>query len=312
MKQSNERVTTKTIANIISTVVLVFSVVICVLVIISLKSSTGVANVFGYSVMSVRSNSMEPTFYKDDLIVVKCTESTHRFKKGDVVSFIAYDNSGVRFINTHRIVKVVALETRDRYTTKGDNAESEDLKQLYSSSIIGQYTGKRVAKLGKVVEFVNSPKGVLMCVVIPSAIIIILQVLSYMSSMQKRKKQLLLEAEERVRAERVQLVNEVMAAQRGVIGGGYVPMPQIDASEIDDPIKKRVIEEFLQRQAQEEAKKQAIIEEYLENQKRAAEAAKEEAEAAKIKAIIAEFLAQQKAGESPAESEPSGEEQNQG
>ena len=312
MSRPEEKTKIQTIANIISTIVLVFSILISVLVIVSMKSSSGVANLFGYSVLSVQSDSMEPTFYENDLIVVKCTEPSHRFKEGDVVSFLAYDNTGVRFINTHRIVHVVAGETRDRYTTKGDNAEQEDLKKLYSSNIIGQYTGKRVSGLGKIVDFVNSPTGVLLCVVIPSAIIIIAQALSYASSAQKRKKQLMLEAEERARNERIQLVNDVVAAQRGTVGGGYVQMPQIDASQIDDPEKKRVIEEFLQRQAQEEAKKQAIIEEYLENQKKAQEAAKEEAEAAKIKAIIAEFLAQQKAGETPAEPNSSDEEQNQG
>ena len=316
MNQQSERTTTQTIANIVSTVVLVFSVVICVLVIISMKSSTGVANIFGYSVLSVQSDSMEPLFYKHDLIVVKCTDSAHRFKKGDVVSFISYDKYGTRFTNTHRIINVDKGETRDRYTTKGDNAPAEDNGRLYSVNIIGQYTGKRVSGLGQVVDFVNSPQGIMLCVVIPSSIIVIAQALAYSSAAAKRKKQMLLEAEERARNERIQLVNEVMAAQRGAVGGGYVAspmqMPAVDTSQIDDPEKKRVIEEFLQKQAAEEAKKQAIIEEYLEQQKQAEAAAKEEAEAAKIKAIIAEFLAQQKAGEDPADQNSSGEEENKG
>ena len=316
MDQSTDKNKTQTIANIVSTIVLVISVLICVLVIVSMKSSSGVANLFGYSVLSVQSDSMDPTFYEHDLIVVKCTEPAHRFKQGDIVSFLAYDNTGVRFVNTHRIVKVDAGETRDRYTTKGDNAEAEDMKKLYSSNIIGEYTGKRVSGLGSIVDFINSPTGVLLCVVIPSAIIIIAQALSYASASQKRKRQLMLEAEERARNERIQLVNDVMAAQRGAVGGGYVQqmpqVPQLDTSQIDDPEKQRVIEEFLQRQAQEEAKKQAIIEEYLAKQKAAEEAAKEQAEAAKIKAIVSEILAQQKAGDPPADPDPSAEEQNQG
>lgn len=294
MNNPKEKNLVSTIANIISTIVLMFSIGICVLVIISMKSSSGVAQIFGYSVLSVQSDSMEPVFQKSDLIIIHRTKPTDRFKVGDIVSFVSYDSAGTRFVNTHRIVQVDKGDTRDRYTTKGDNAIAKDRKKLYSNSIIGEYTGKKVSGLGKVVDFVNSPTGVLLCVVIPSAIIIIAQVVNYATSAAKRKRQLMLEAEERARQERIQLVNDVVAAQRGAAGGTYVQTPVVDSNvQFDEPEKQRVIQEFLQKQAQEEAKKQAIIEEYLYKQKQAEQTAKEEAEAAKIKAIISEFLAQQ-------------------
>ncbi len=300
MDNPKEKTLVSTIANVISSIVLVFSIVICVLVIVSMKSSSGVAHIFGYSVLSVQSDSMEPIFQENDLIVVHVTKPSDRFQKGDIVSFVTYDASGVRFVNTHRIVQVDKGETRDRYTTKGDNAAAEDRKKIYSNNIIGEYTGKKIAGLGKVVDFISSATGILLCVVIPSAIIIIAQAVSFGTAASKRKKQMLLEAEERARQERIQLVNDVVAAHSGVAPGTtYVQTPAIDPNvQFDEPEKQRVIQEFLQKQAQEEAKKQAIIEEYLQKQKEAEQAAKEEAEAAKIKAIIAEFLAQQqKAGE---------------
>ncbi len=295
MDKPKEKNLVSTIANILSTVVLVISIAICVIVIGSLKSSSGVAHLFGYSVLSVQSDSMEPVFQKNDLIVVRVTKSTERFNEGDIVSFVTYDASGIRFLNTHRIVHVDRGETRDRYTTKGDNAPEEDKKKIYSPNIIGKYTGQKVEGLGQVVDFINSPTGILLCVVIPSAIIIIAQAISFGTAASKRKKQMLLEAEERARQERIQLVNDVMAAQRGAVpGGAYIQTPVLDPNmQLDEPEKQRVIQEFLQKQAQEEAKKQAIIEEYLQKQKEAEQAAKEEAEAAKIKAIISEFLAQQ-------------------
>lgn len=295
MDKPKEKNLVSTIANIISTIVLMFSIGICILVIISMKSSSGVAQLFGYSVLSVQSDSMEPVFQENDLIVIHRTKPTNRFAEGDIISFVTYDSSGVRFVNTHRIVHVDKGSTRDRYTTKGDNAPAEDKKKLYSTSIIGEYTGKKVAGLGKAVDFVNSATGVLLCVVIPSAIIIIAQVVNYVTAASKRRRQMMLEAEERARQERIQLVNDVVAAQRGTVPGGtYIQTPVLDPNvQFDEPEKQRVIQEFLQKQAQEEAKKQAIIEEYLQKQKEAEQAAKEEADAAKIKAIIAEFLAQQ-------------------
>lgn len=194
MKNQNEKNLVSTIANIISSIVLVFAILICFLVIVSMKSSSGVANIFGYAVLSVQSDSMEPVFKEDDLIVIRVTKPTERFKDGDIVSFFAYDSSGLRFINTHRIVEVNHGETRDRYVTKGDNAAAKDRKGLYSNNIIGEYTGKKISRLGAVVDFINSPTGILLCVVIPSAIIIIAQAVSYANSAQKRKKQMLLEA----------------------------------------------------------------------------------------------------------------------
>ncbi len=310
MDNPKEKTLVSTIANVVSTVVLMFSIAICVLVIISMKSSSGVAHIFGYSVLSVQSDSMVPVFDTDDLIVIRVTKPTARFEEGDIVSFVTYDGAGIRFVNTHRIVHVDHGETRDRYTTKGDNAQAEDRKKIYSTNIIGKYTGKKVAKLGKVVDFVNSPTGILLCVVIPSAIIIIAQAVSYGTAAAKRKRLMLAEAEERARQERIQLVNDVVAAQRGAVqGAAVIQTPVLDPNvQFDEPEKQRVIQEFLQKQAQEEAKKQAIIEEYLQQQKQAEQAAKEEAEAAKIKAIIAEFLAQQqKAGEGNPKPEPPSE-----
>ena len=45
------------IANAVATIVLVFAILICVLVIASMKSSTGMAQLFGYSLLSVQSES---------------------------------------------------------------------------------------------------------------------------------------------------------------------------------------------------------------------------------------------------------------
>lgn len=316
MKEEKAKSSISVLVNIVSTVVLVFSIIICVLIIISLKSSSGVAQIFGYTVFSVQSDSMEPLFFEDDLIVVRCTKPTDRFEVGDVVSYHTYDKAGTRFVNTHRVVKVLKGETRDRYLTQGDNAPQMDEKKLSSNNILGVYTGKRVSGLGKVIDFINSPTGVLLCVVIPSAIIIIAQIFSSSSAAAKRKREMLLEAQEQAQRDRIQLVNEVIAAQRGVpIQPAYAQPIAGSTSGVtfDDAEKQRVIQEFLTQKAEEEAKKQAIIEEYLQKQKEAEQAAKEEAEAAKIKAIIAEFLAQQKAGETTQGTKPTSDsEENKG
>ena len=92
--------------NVLSSIILIFSITVCAMVIISTKSSTGVANLAGYSFLSVQSDSMEDVFFPGDLIVVRRYDKSHKYKVDDVISFIAYDNTGAVYINTHRVVEI--------------------------------------------------------------------------------------------------------------------------------------------------------------------------------------------------------------
>lgn len=264
--------------NVLSSVILVFSIVICAVVIISAKSSTGVANLGGYSFLSVQSDSMEPVFYPGDLIVVKRYDRTHKYKNGDIISFIAYDNTGSMFVNTHRIVRVID-GTTNSYVTKGDSIEKEDKKHVTASKVLGEYTGKRIEGLGGFMDFASTSKGVLLLIVLPAALIVMWQLFGYLRALALDK-----------RGYAAPVVQPAPATAQN-----YPPAQAVD--------KDAIIREYLKQQQAEEARKQQIIEEYIANQKAAEEAEKAKAEEAKIKAIIAEFLAQQKAAESSENSE---------
>ncbi len=257
----------RVVSNTVSTLILIVSIILCAIVVVSAKSSTGAPNFAGYSFLSVRSNSMEPEFYVGDLIVVKRYNALHQYQKGDIISFIAFDLTGERFINTHRVTEVLE-DGGFHYVTKGDNSDAPDKKQVYPTKILGLYTGKRVAGLGKVLEFASTSKGVLFTVVIPAAIIVIWQLVTYLLSLNK-------------------------PMQPAVAQPSAQSAPQIYPPAAVD--KEAVIREYLQQQKQEEQQRQQIIEEYLAKQKELEQAEKEKAEEAKIKAIIAEFLAQQQA-----------------
>lgn len=81
-------------------------------------------DIFGYSYMSVESNSMYPYMEKGNTIIIKLNEE---FKVGDVVTY----TEGNSFV-THRITKIDGIMV----TTKGDYNNSEDLP-FPSSNIIG-------------------------------------------------------------------------------------------------------------------------------------------------------------------------------
>lgn len=258
--------------NVVSSVILVFSIVICAVVIISVKSSTGVANLGGYSFLSVQSDSMEDEFFPDDLIIIKRYPKTHRYEVGDIISFLAYDKTGSMYINTHRVYDVIESNGSVSYVTKGDNADQPDKKHVTSSKILGQYQGKRVEKLGAFFDFAATSQGVMLLIVLPAALIVIWQLFGYLRSLALDKKG-----------------NQQPAVAYNVPPQYYPPAAQSE--------KDAIIQEYLRKQQEEEARKQMIIEEYLAKQKELEQAEKEKAEEAKIKAIIAEFLAQQKAAE---------------
>ncbi len=255
--------------NVLSSVILVFSIVICAMVIISTKSSTGVANLGGYSFLSVQSDSMEDEFFPGDLIMIRRYNKTHKYDVDDIISFLAFDNTGSMYINTHRVVEVIQSNGSYSYVTKGDNADKPDKKHVASSKILGQYNGKRVSNLGKFFDFAGTSQGVLLLIVLPAALIVIWQLFGYLRSLAIDKK--------------TQPVYQTAQPR------SYPPAAQSD--------KDAIIREYLRQQQEEEARKQQIIEEYLQKQKELEQAEKEKAEEAKIKAIIAEFLAQQKAAE---------------
>lgn len=107
---------------------------------------------FGYGAAVVLSGSMEPTFSKDDLIIVKKKDS---FDIGDVVVYQSNDSLVV-----HRVVSMDG----DMVVTKGDANNIEDAS-FDKSAIKGVVIGC-IPSLGIVVNAIKTPAGtvvVLLC-----------------------------------------------------------------------------------------------------------------------------------------------------
>ena len=107
---------------------------------------------FGYGAAVVLSGSMEPTFSKDDLIIVKKKDS---FDIGDVVVYQSNDSLVV-----HRVVSMDG----DMVVTKGDANNIEDAS-FDKGAIKGVVIGC-IPSLGVVVNAIKTPAGtvvVLLC-----------------------------------------------------------------------------------------------------------------------------------------------------
>lgn len=144
--------------------------------IISLTSNEdGIPNVFGYSPFSIQTNSMAPTMKAGDLIIVKSIEPKS-LVVGDIISY--YDTiDGENVIKTHRIISIIDDGVR-LYTTRGDNNDVDDDYVLTEVDIIGKYQNIKIPLLGYIIDFFKSKWGFLLFIVLPLAVIFVVQLIS--------------------------------------------------------------------------------------------------------------------------------------
>lgn len=123
------------------------------------RDNQNVANLFGYTPLTVQSDSMAPTFRSGDLIFIRtCDPST--LKEGDIICFhTIIDNEYA--LNTHRIQSIETVGDARSYTTIGDNNNGiADQHVISDGDIVGKYIG-HVTGLGKVMDFLSSSMGFL-------------------------------------------------------------------------------------------------------------------------------------------------------
>lgn len=164
------------------------------------KDNQNVANLFGYTPLVVESNSMSPTFKKDDLIFVKKC-NTSKLEEGDIICFhTIIDNEYA--LNTHRIQSIVENGEARSYTTVGDNNNGvADQHIISDGDIVGKYVG-HISGAGKLMNFLSSSTGFLLVIVLPMLIFFIYQVYNLIMISIRLKKAVAVEnAREQTEAE---------------------------------------------------------------------------------------------------------------
>lgn len=185
----------KKIGNIFLDILIVLVVVaaLTISVMVITSKATGVANVFGYSPVSVLTDSMEPTFNTGDLIIIKQID-TDNLKKDDIVTYKEVINE-VEVLNTHRIIeRYVEPNGFINYVTQGDNVPQRDIMPIYPDQIVGQYIDIKIPYLGKAIDFVKTQNGILICFVIPLALLFIWQLYKFIMLLAESRKEKEIEA----------------------------------------------------------------------------------------------------------------------
>lgn len=145
----------------------------------------GERGVVGYRWMVVLSDSMKPTFRAGDLIVVGPV-AAGRVQTGDVITFRDPDRGG-RLV-THRVKEVVGPAASPVFRTRGDANTVADARLVPAGDVVGHYAC-RVPYVGHAVQRVRSPGGLFWLIVVPGAILLILEVAALARTLRSSRRQ---------------------------------------------------------------------------------------------------------------------------
>lgn len=119
-----------------------------------------VPDFFGIKPFVVLTGSMEKEINGGDLVITKTVDPA-KLKKNDIVSFKDGDS-----VITHRIIELTKKDGKPVFITKGDANNTPDENAVSYSQVEGLYLFK-IAQLGNLAMFLQTPIGILVFVGIP-------------------------------------------------------------------------------------------------------------------------------------------------
>lgn len=176
-KISNKIKNKKVTKRIFKYIILIGLIILFIInLILSFEENTHILGIYMFNIVS---ESMEPTFYKDDLVVVKkCKES--ELQKGDVITFKNDDRT-----ISHRIEDITKDKGEIKFITKGDNNEVKDQEMVKTQDVYGKVLFS-IKKIGKFVHYIQNVRGFINIVMF----IVILYVLISLRDNQKNTRKI--------------------------------------------------------------------------------------------------------------------------
>ena len=258
-----EKSKSKKIVNIVSNVLLYLFLAVCILTlgltIFAPKDDDGTAIIFGHQMRVVITESMEKneltdvsdfeikSIPKNSMVFVEIVPEDEAEAKawygdlnvGDVLTFKYVYSQQVTI--THHIVDI--QEKGDGYiiTLEGDNKSSEDSQgqqiiDTTNSSSFNYVVGKVVGQsfiIGLIFSIMKSPIGLIFVIIVPCAIVIIMEIIKIVSVVNGEKQQKVDEENKKKDDELEELRKRLAMLENMAIGGQNAPpapAPTPDAS----------------------------------------------------------------------------------
>lgn len=174
------------VVDVLIVTILIISVLILTMA-LTARGNEGIPTVFGKAPIGVLTDSMkgdkEDDFNKGDLIICDVVDdkTSAEYKVGDIVTFGADINGdGAQDYVTHRIYKI---DKDGKFQTKGDNNETYDqdpknavvFSDLTKADVLAVYHGQKISGLGGVINYLQTPNGFFLVILLPMIIFFIYQ-----------------------------------------------------------------------------------------------------------------------------------------
>ncbi len=142
-----------------------------------------------YLTYVIVTESMVPTIKVNDAVVVKRVKE-NQIQIGDIITFLSKNKYGQKRTITHRVVGKQFDDSGNYiYRTKGDNNIVEDTSLVSSESIYGKVVLK-IPKIGYIKQFVSSPKGFVLSILVPILLVIIYEIYRIIKAIRIRNKKI--------------------------------------------------------------------------------------------------------------------------
>ena len=163
-----------------------------------------VDSLFGVGVLTVLTDSMEPTFREGDMITINVFSSDPAERRRQVIE-LAERNEGrephekdiITFVdeslahpNTHRIYSIVRNERNEitGFRTIGDKYDTVDPIEVNIRNVIGTYRGRLVG-IGTFIEFLRSIPGFIVIILLPMLLFLAHRLYILIAVVNKLKKE---------------------------------------------------------------------------------------------------------------------------
>ena len=290
-----EKSKVRKVVNIVVNTILIIAIIlaaICTFVAYVSNSGSGVPTIFGIQFFSIKTESMYPTLLPGDLIIDTEVKDPTTLQKGDIITYWTIIE-GERVLNTHRIDEIYQEEGGGFriFETKGDKNSTVDALTVHESEIVGKYSF-RIPGLGKVFEYLQTPDGFLIVVVIPVFLFFLFHLVQFFRVLfeyqnvknrikyeqERGRTEDMLEAEKRKQkdaqaAARAKMEEELRERLRAEI------MATMAAQKKEEPEEAPAEEIAQEAPAEEPVAEEAPVEEAAAEEAPAEETAAEEAEA---------------------------------
>ena len=227
----------KKIVNVLIDIIVVLILLISATILtvtLTTSKDTGAPNVFGYTLNTIQSQSMEPKMYKGDMIIGKVVdENTPEFKVGDIVIYTTTQNmddgTSQYVLVCHRIVKTKVEGETTYYLTKGDNNDVSDAKSvgwLTADKIVGvyensEYKGSLLSGVGSIYDYLKSFWGFFFVIVLPMILFFIYELIRVIMNIVAYTKEKALvaateaaQSAELTEAQKQKAIEEYLASQK--------------------------------------------------------------------------------------------------